>query len=58
MKKLIPKKLRINRETIRSLAAHELTQAVGGDTATLATGRTVCPTAALDAQAIVVEPKP
>jgi hypothetical protein len=47
MKKPIRRKLRVNGETIRSLATHELTQAAGGETVTLDTGRTVCPTAAL-----------
>jgi hypothetical protein len=54
MKKPIRKKLRVNGETIRSLATHELTHAVGGDTATLATGRTICPTANA---VVVVDPK-
>jgi hypothetical protein len=45
MKKLVRRKLRVNGETIRSLATDELTQAVGGDISD--TGRTVCPTAAL-----------
>lgn len=48
MKKLIRKKLRINGETIRSLATHELVQAVGGEeTAYNDTGRTVCPAPAI-----------
>jgi len=53
MKKLIRKQLRLNRETIRSLALRELTHAVGGNEAMdTDTGRTVCP-----APAVVVEPK-
>ena len=54
MKKFIPKKLHVNKETIRSLATHELTHVVGGDEALYTdTGRTVCPPLAI----VAIAPK-